>query len=219
MIRSSILAAFLICSLSLPATAQPAESSKKKKPVPAAAERTEADEAAPAPTNGVDKASLESYLRDRSERIKELHKSRMDFIAQEAEAWNAFWVKVKDDRLLFEVRITRQRLDLFESLNSLESRNHSPSIVNFEKLQGDIIKTFELEQKQRMVDFFTDHDARWKSFAAQQEKDRLESVADAEMAWQGQKAGLRGQPSPEPRTGRKSQTKAEKGSDIRFERP
>ena len=181
MMRISTLAALLTLSLSLTAFSQPPE----------------------APTSGVDKASLEAYLRDRSERIKQMHKSRVDFMTEESEVWNAFWNKTKDDRLLFEVRVIRQRLDLFESLASLESRDHAPSITDFEKLQANVIKAFEAQQKQRMADFFSERDARSKSFAVQQEKDRLESVSDADKAWQGQKAGLRGQPAPESKSGRR----------------
>lgn len=154
------------------------------------------------------KKALEAYLKDRSERIKQMHKSRQEFIAQETETWNTFWNKVKEDRLLFEVRIIRQRLDLFDSLASLESNSHAPSLVNFEKLQSEVIKTFEQQQKDKMTSFFADRDARSKSFAAQQEKDRAESVADAEAAWREQKGSLRGGES-EPQDEKRKPAKKE----------
>lgn len=164
---------------------------KKKgngKKAPAAAP---AAEAAPTPV-AFEKGLLEAYLKERTQRIKDMHKGQLKFIADEVETWNQFWNKLKDDRMLFEVRIARQRLDLFESLASLDPRDQAPSISDFEKLQSNVIRSFELSQKQKMQDFFLSRESRWKDFAAVQERDRQELVVDAESSWREQKVSSRG---------------------------
>lgn len=215
-------AALLCLSLAMPCRAQGSRPAKKKAAPKAAPQE------APA-AGGADKTALEAYLRDRSERIRQMHKQRAEFIVEETNAWNGFWTKVKDDRLLFEVRITRQRLDLFDSLASLESHSHAPSLVNFEKLQADVIKAFEQQQKDKMTSFFTERDARSRAFAAQQEKDRLESVADAEEAWRDQKASasMRGadadshasEREDRPERRERKSSKKEKAKPIEEEEP
>lgn len=137
-----------------------------------------------------DKARLEAYLRGRTDRIKEIHKSQVKFISDEMETWNAFWGKAKDDRIRFEVHVARQRLNLFESLGSLDKKDHAASIVDFEKLQAKMVQSFEATQREKTVDFFMTRDVRWKAFASQTEKDRAALVAGGEAGWKEQKAKL-----------------------------
>jgi hypothetical protein len=175
-----------------PAPAPRARGRRRAPPAPAPAEEGEedpADDASPRP--GSNKAGLEAYLKQRRQAILAAHKARMDFIAAEADIWNKFWVRVRDERNQFELRIARQRLDFFESLGSLEASSYALSLGDFEKLQGNMLKSFEAGQKAKLNAFFAEREARWKEFALNQERDRAEFAAQGDEAWQSQKAGLR----------------------------
>ncbi|MBI3554217.1 MAG: hypothetical protein HY077_17095 [Elusimicrobia bacterium] len=167
----------------LVATAAWAGSKKKAKP----AEDAQAAE----DSGGADKSRFEAYLKDRLSKIQDAHKMRMDFFDKEKTSWDNFWTRIRDERRKFEIRITRQTLDLFESLASLDPKDHAATVSNFEKLQNDLIKSFEQQQKQKMQEFFSDRESRWKEFAGEQEKERSEFVADAEAGWKENKASIR----------------------------
>lgn len=137
-----------------------------------------------------EKTRLELYLRERTDRIKDMHRGQVKFISDEMETWNAFWGKVKDDRVRFEVHVARQRLNLFESLGSLDKKDHAASILDFEKLQAKLVQSFEATQKEKVVDFFMTRDIRWKAFASQMERDRSALVADGHASWKDQKAKI-----------------------------
>lgn len=167
-----------------------ASAAPKKKPAPAS---DDAEAAAPAvdELKGVDKKRFESYLKERLSKINEHHKERMDFLAKEADTWNSFWTKVRDERKLFEIRQTRQTLDLFESLASLDPRDHGTTISDFEKMQANVVRSFDMGQKQKMAEFFAARDARWKEFIAGQEQERAEFLAEAASDWQRSKAAIK----------------------------
>lgn len=141
-----------------------------------------------------EKKRLELYLRERTERIKELHKAQLKFMEDEAAAWRFFWNKVRDERLRFEVHVARQRLNLFESLSSLDPRDHPSAVADFDKLQAKLIDSFEQTQRTRAADFFLSREERLKTFAAQQERDRQELQSGAESAWRAQTSTLRAEP-------------------------
>ncbi|MBI4348664.1 MAG: hypothetical protein HY553_17635 [Elusimicrobia bacterium] len=140
---------------------------------------------------GKDKAGIESYLKHRLATIKALHKQRVDFAARDVKEWNAYWDKVKEERNLFEVRIARQRLDLFDSLSSLNPKEHSTTISDFERLQTNQIRAFENDQKQKMQDFFASRDKRWREYYSAQEKDRASFAAEVNASWDQLKAALK----------------------------
>ena len=141
--------------------------------------------------SAVDKKRFEAYLKDRLAKINEHHQARMDFLAKEADTWNSFWSKVRDERKVFEIRITRQTLDLFESLASLDPHDQPTTIADFEKMQANVVKSFETQQKQKMAEFFAARDQRWKDFAAEQEQEREQFLAEAASDWQQSKQALR----------------------------
>jgi hypothetical protein len=141
--------------------------------------------------SAVDKKRFEAYLKDRLAKINEHHQARMDFLAKEADTWNSFWSKVRDERKVFEIRITRQTLDLFESLASLDPKDQPTTIADFEKMQANVVKSFETQQKQKMAEFFAARDERWKEFAAEQEQEREQFLAEAANDWQQSKQALR----------------------------
>lgn len=164
-----------------------------------AADAEAEEEATPAPKKGgkkpghmgKDKGDIEKYLKHRIAALKTSHKSRLDFVAKDAKEWGEFWSKVKDERQLFEVRIARQRLDLFESLGSLDQKEHPTTISDFERLQSNQIKAFENSQKGKMSDFFAARDKRWKDYYSSQEKDRVSFAAEVDASWDQLKATLK----------------------------
>lgn len=138
----------------------------------------------------VDKARFEAYLKERLAKIDEHQRMRTNFFAREKKDWEEFWAKIRKERRDFEFRITRQTLDLFDSLASLDAKDHPTTITNFEKLQTDFIRSFESTQKSKMSEFFGEREARWKEFASEQERERVAFTTDAETGWEAQKASI-----------------------------
>lgn len=155
------------------------------KPKPAAPPRKKAAKSADEVNlgDGVDKKRFESYLKERLQKVNEHHKARMNFFAKETETWNLFFNRVRDERRLFEIRITRQTLDLFESLASLDPRDHPLAVGDFERMHQTVVKAFETQQREKMTEFFFARDTRWKDFSAEQERERGEFLAEAQAGW------------------------------------
>jgi hypothetical protein len=181
--RKFFLPLIALCALatllSRPALAQDEDAGDEKEAAAAASKST-----------GGDKGHFEGYLKGRLAKIQSAHKQRMDFFAQEKKHWDDFWTKIRDERKKFELSMTRQTLDLFESLNSLAPKDQPTTVANFEKMQGDLLKSFEADQKARMQEFFVGHEKHWTDFAALQEKERAQFMADAESGWQHNKEML-----------------------------
>lgn len=179
---TAVLAALLLAPASAGAAA-----AKKARPAPA----PDASEDAGKPTSmGRDKAEIEAYLKQRLADIRAGNKAQGDFSAAEAVVWDEFWSKVKEERELFEVRVAKQRLNVFESLDSLERSEHGKTIADFERMQSNVLKSFENAQKAKMTAFFAAAAQRTKDFAARQEKERAAFAADAEAGWRTLKAGF-----------------------------
>jgi len=134
--------------------------------------------------SNVDKKRFEAYVKRRLVKIDQNSKARMDFMAKEAGIWGTFWTKIHDERRLFEIRLSRQTLDFFESLSSISNGDRDTAVGDFEKLQGNVIAAFETQQKQKLENFFMQRDQRWKDFVAQQEQERTKFLADAPADWQ-----------------------------------
>jgi len=183
-----------VVALLLPLSAFAAAAKAGSKPSKAS-KAAEADEAEEAPAGkpasmGKDKAGIEAYLKERLTSIRARHKSQADFNDDEARQWQEFWNKIKDERELFEVRVAKQRLNVFESLDSLEIAEHGKTLADFERMQSNVLKSFEAAQKSKMTAFFTAQAERSKAFAARQEKERVSFAEDAEASWRQLKSGL-----------------------------
>ncbi len=135
-------------------------------------------------TSTVDKKRFEAYVKRRIAKLNDAHKSRMDFMAKESDTWNSFWTKVRDERRVFEIRMSRQMLDFFDSLSSIAPGDRDAAISDFEKMQGNVLGSFESQQRQKLDEFFGARDRRWKDFVAQQEQERSQFLADAPADWQ-----------------------------------
>lgn len=139
------------------------------------------------------KARLEIHLKKRLDKIKKQHQERLQFVTEEGEAWKGFWGKLRDERNLFEVRMTRQTLDLFESLSSLDPKVHAQTVGDFERMHANVTRSFDQQEKEKMQQFFATRDAHWNEFARRQEEVRTVFAADAEKGWEENKSALHGQ--------------------------
>lgn len=164
---------------------------------PKASEPEQSSTAKPA-SMGKDKAGIEAYLKERLASIRTRHKAQGDFNADEDQQWQEFWNKVKEERELFEVRVAKQRLNVFESLDSLERKEQGKTIADFERMQSNVLRSFETAQRAKMTAFFTAQAERTKAFAARQEKDRAAFAEEAEASWRQLKSGLASTPAPRP---------------------
>lgn len=151
----------------------------------------EEEAVAAAGVSPADRNRFARYLKSRLDKIQKFHQARMDFHARETEAWNSFWNKVRDERRQFEIRMARQTLGLFDSLASLDPKDHAITIADFDRMQGNVIKNFENSQREKLQGFFMMHEGRWRDFAAQQERERVEFMAEALSGWNEQKAYLK----------------------------
>jgi hypothetical protein len=170
------------------------EVSKKKAPEEEPAEEPQPEKKRPArkraakPTAmGNDKAAIEAYLQSRLGQLQKAHRSQETFGRKLNTTWEAFWGKVFKERKLFEVRIARQRLDLFESLGSLDNASHGATIADYERLQSNQMKAFEDSQRQKMAEFFNQMLEEVREYSVDQERARQDFLAQALDAWQQQK--------------------------------
>ncbi len=181
------------------AHAAPAKTAKPAASAKTAANASKAAANAPKkPSMGQNKEEIEAYLKERLAAIRSGSKAQTDFNASEGQAWQDFWAKVKDERELFEVRVAKQRLNVFESLDSLERAEHGKTIADFERMQSNVLRSFEAAQKAKMTAFFAGQAERTKAFAAQQEKDRASFAEDAEASWRQLKLGRASAPATKP---------------------
>ncbi len=188
----------LLC-LAAVAAAPPSGSRKKDRKAEAAAASDDADAGKATAADG--KKRVEAYLAERTKQLQDAHAARLEFSAHETLLWEEFWGKVRDARKTFELRTARQAVDLFSTLETLDPKDHAATVADFEKLRGNLVKSFEAQQKQKMADFFAARDARWKQFTEAQERDRVAFAAEAETAWQSDKDFLRSIYSPAPDAG------------------
>lgn len=136
---------------------------------------------------GSDKESIEAYLQRRLSDSKKLNRDQEQWGRGMAAAWGKFWTQMYEDRKSFEIRIARQRLNLFESLDSLDPAFHGQTISDFERLQGNIMKSFESQQQTKMRDYFSVLFSDLKSFQSEQEAARVRMGQEAMDAWSAQK--------------------------------
>lgn len=182
------LACALLAAGRVPASA---DSDAPAKPHKQKAQASDVDD------SGIDRKHFEKYLEGRIAKIDAAQTARLKFFVQEDSDWKAFWDKVVKERKKFEIRMTRQTVDLFDALASLDPKDHAQTIANFEKMQNDFMKDFDQQQKQRIQDFFASHQQRWSDFAADQEKERADFMAEAQQGWQDNKATLMGNVDPQ----------------------
>jgi hypothetical protein len=161
--------------------ARPAKKRRRKR------KRKDVDHGAPA-KSGTDKASIESYLQTRLKELKKTNRSQGVFGRRMKIGWDKFWTQVYEDRKQFEIRMAKQRLNLFESLASLDNSFHARTIADFERLQDTQVKSFESNLKAKMADYTTTISNDLRTYGVEQEQARAEFMTAAMEAWSNQKA-------------------------------
>ncbi len=136
-----------------------------------------------------DPQGIKAYLDGRLGQIKRSFVEQESFGKKLSGDWQQFWGKIYEERKVFEIRMARQRINLFESLSSLDSRSHGETIGDYERLQANQIKAFEQGQKDKMSKFFTEVDSNMKRFENDQERLRTELLAQSVSSWESQKKG------------------------------
>lgn len=185
--RAWPLLAVLAVSVAFPSVSFAA----KKKAKPAAAAPAEGEEEAKPDEGETHKKRVEAYLAKRLKKIQDAHAARIDFSIKDEQSWESFWEKAREERKTFEVRTARQTVDLFSTLEVIEPRDHATTIADFEKLRANMFKSFEAQQKQKVAEYFAAREARWKEFAAAQERERLAFVVESDENWQDDKLFLK----------------------------
>lgn len=136
-----------------------------------------------------DPQGIKAYLDGRLGQIKRSFVEQESFGKKLSGDWQDFWGKIYEERKVFEIRMARQRINLFESLSSLDSRNHGETIGDYERLQANQIKAFEQGQKDKMSRFFMEIESNMKRFENEQERLRSELLAQSVSSWESQKKG------------------------------
>ncbi|MFA6092564.1 MAG: hypothetical protein WCU88_03775 [Elusimicrobiota bacterium] len=132
---------------------------------------------------------MKGYLEARLDELKRVYSEQEAFGRRNSEEWQAFWSKMNKERRLFELRMARQRLNLLESLSSLEPGAHKQTLADFERMQGNQLKSFEEAQKGAYLDFFRGTEKSVHEFGVEQERQRAAFLKEMSASWERQKKG------------------------------
>ncbi len=133
-------------------------------------------------------------VKERLTDISKVYKDRVAFAVSEKTAWDAFWKKIRDDRGQFEVRLDKQRSGFIDSLGSVPVGDHYRTLGDFEKLQRNMMASFEADLSARIQEFMATRLANLKEFGitVESERSRLE-LASLEV-WEERKDLLQIEP-------------------------
>lgn len=126
------------------------------------------------------------------------HRNQIAFGSAEYELWKAFWTKMRDERGLFQVRLSKQREGFLDSLRSLDAKDHGQSLGDFEVMQGNVMKSFEEEQGLKIRNFIAERVAKLQEFGAIQEEERMRLGQISDQAWAEDKAKMNIESAPPP---------------------
>lgn len=155
--------------------------------------------------------------------IAKVHKAQIAFGNAEFEQWRNFWTKLRDERGLYEVRMSKQRQNFMESLRSLDPQDRGQSLADFETLQTNQMRAFEEKQAAKIGDFVNARVERLRSFGVAQESERARLSQASASAWVNQRAQLKidaGSPEKDSKkASKKSSNKASKDERRKSEPP
>lgn len=137
-------------------------------------------------------------LKARLAEISRVYKAQIEFGASEFAIWKNFWTKLRDDRGLFEMRLIKQREGFVDSLRSLASRDHGQSLLDFETMQNNVMKSFEQDQSSRIKEFIAERASRLQEFGARQEEERIRLAQESSFNWDSEKSALNIEVVPPP---------------------
>ncbi|MBI5211579.1 MAG: hypothetical protein HY927_16545 [Elusimicrobia bacterium] len=192
----------------------------------AAAEGDEAppeDEAAPEEASPKQKGGRKGKggdpLKSRLAEISKAHKTQMAFGAEELDVWTKFWTGLRNQRGLFEQRMLNERKAFVESLSSLDAKDRSQSLLDFERMQNNKMRSFEDTQSTKIKEFILDHATKLREFGLAQEENREKLAQASADAWTEERSALNIQaPIVETKADRKAREK-EKAKDENVWRP
>lgn len=164
---------------------EPEEAAEAPAPKPAASSPKVRRKAPPAASSGRDQA-----LKSRMNEIARIHKEQMAFAAAEMESFKQFWTKMRDERGLFEMRLSKQRENFLESLRSLDASAHGQSLLDFENMQANVMSSFEESATAKISAFVSEREARLREFGSAQELERQRVARLAADAWEEEKRAL-----------------------------
>lgn len=152
-------------------------------------------------------------LKLRLAEIAKVFKNQMGFAKSELEVWKEFWTKARDERGLFEMRLAKQRDGFVESLRSLDPRDHGQSLVDYETMQNNVMRSFEENQSAKIREFILERENKIREFGATQESERSRLAQSTQDSWEEEKARMN-LTSPEPaKTVNRKKTKGGKDKD------
>lgn len=157
----------------------------------AAAEEEEEEAAPPPAKKGAKRHSKPDNLKLRKADINRVYKSQIAFGTTEFEEWKKFWTKLGKDRGLFEDRMGKQRVGFLDSLGSLDPKDHGQSLLDFENMQTNVMKSFEDNQAAMIREFVADRENRLKEFGAAQEAERARMAQDSLQTWNEERSELK----------------------------
>lgn len=131
---------------------------------------------------------IDAHLQSRIKQLKGFHKGQMRFGRRMNASWVKFWDKIYNDRKIFDVRMARQRLNLFESLASLDPSAHRGTVSDFERLQANQVKSFEANLKKQMMSYLFQLVVDLKDFTVEEEEKRAYFNRELMESWTSQKA-------------------------------
>ncbi|MBI5624423.1 MAG: hypothetical protein HY924_11650 [Elusimicrobia bacterium] len=139
-------------------------------------------EPAPARKKGARKAKAAAGdpFQIRVAEIAKVWRAQIAFGKGESESWNEFWTAVRNDRGKFEQRLTNERVAFVDSLKSLDPKDHGQSLLDFETMQSNKMKSFEESQATKIKDFIQQKESRLREFGLAQEAER-ERLAQASV--------------------------------------
>lgn len=140
------------------------------------------------------KSVVEEHLRERLSAVQKNWDDQKMFGSKLTKRWEKFFAEIYEDRKRFETSIARQRLNLFETMASVGPSYQAQGILDFERMQNTMLKSFDASQKEKMDEFFGRLMEDTKGYALEQDKKRSEMVAISMEAWKDQKAVLGDKP-------------------------
>ncbi|MFA6028512.1 MAG: hypothetical protein WC969_01530 [Elusimicrobiota bacterium] len=159
---------------------------------------------------------VKAYVENRVVELKRSAAEQDAYGRKLGDDWAAFWAKMNRERRQFELSIARQRLNLFETLATLEPSSYAQTLAKYESYQSQQIFAFDKAQKQALETFFSGMHADLRQFGSDQQKQHELAIKGLKSSWETMKKGGP-PPSAAPRDEPRSEKKTEVGEERKEE--
>ena len=160
---------------------------KKSKRTKKDSKKSKGEEEKPPMKAGSGQESINSYVKARLKELQTAKNNQTSFGRRMSNGWTAFWQQAYNDRKAFDLNIARQRIDHFKTLDSIDESDHRQAMADFDRLQTNLIKSFEASHRRRIEGFFDQLARSLKDFQAEQLKWNVEFMQAGMDAWDLQK--------------------------------